>query len=721
MPRTFAPVICCDSEYSDRCLTCMRIGLFIAAAVAAAAALGANGSTLAIDNYGNIWRTGQTSSLTTTANAYQSSAVTTACATQQLSPFDQPTTVYCPHVFLSKQDVSGNIVYATYLSGDSADAGTAITTDAAGNVYVTGYTFSDNFPTTPGALQTKNAGPLTPVRINEGLGPFGPIAIGAGGDVFVAKFAPNGTLAYSTLLGGSGQDVPTLIQVDASGNVFVAGTTTSTNFPVTQDALMGQTKNGYFFAELNAQASAVLYATYSDSSIQSFDIDSAGHAFLTGFAQISLSSVGPYVTGIDTSTGGLMYSIFLPSLNSKFLEDSGAAITVTTSGTVWLAVSPAPQPANAPVPSPPVYALGNSYLLQLSPDGSRIPSETDIGSTQFDSVLVDSSGNAYALGHGTGTLPASPITPLLAQPCSAQGEPFVLEVMPSGSVAAATYLRQGGNAGARLTAPSELTLYRGISNSTISLDLTSVPALNFGCPVNLASGVVGQGLAPGEIFSITGSNIGPAQPAVGAPSSSGLYPTSLGGAQVTLNGSPVPLLMTQAGEIHAVAPFGLLTTATLQIEYNGKTAPPLDVPETDYDPGILMVNGQAAVINQDGTVNTPSNPAKLGSIISIYATGLGTLATSNEVGATINPLPDGAVAPIPPPYYFLFDPPQVTIGGVQCKVLFAGAAPGIIAGVEQLNVQLPAALPSNINPAAAPLVLNPPGAFSLPAPVSVAP
>src|ERR1019366_6712740 len=99
-------------------------------------------------------------------------------------------------------------------------------------------------------------------------------------------------------------------------------------------------------------------------------------------------------------------------------------------------------------------------------------------------------------------------------------------------------------------------------------------------------------------------------------------------------------------------------------------------------------------------VNTPSNPAKLGTIVSIYATGTGGFET---------PIPDGEITPLPPPYFLVWDPPQVTFAGLTANVVWAGSAPALIAGATQINAHLPAV----------PVVVISPGVASPPAPIRV--
>jgi uncharacterized protein (TIGR03437 family) len=343
-----------------------------------------------------------------------------------------------------------------------------------------------------------------------------------------------------------------------------------------------------------------------------------------------------------------------------------------------------------------LFPPGAAYLLELPADASRILAETDMSQTRFDALLVDASGNAYAFGFGTGAIPVT--TPQLqALPCSPSGGTFVLESNPAGKIVAATYLRQADDAAISLISPGRFLLYRTGSSTTVPLDLTLQPAAWFGCPANLASGVAGPGLAAGEIFTITGYGLGPVQGVGAAPDAAGFYPTSLGGVQVLFNSQPAPLLFVQENEIHAVAPLYVPQYAALQVQYGTQTAPPLDAALANVNPGIFTVNGQGAIVNEDGTVNTPANPAKLGSIVSIYATGTGYLETD---------LTDGQLTPIPPPYITTEVTGVVTFAGVAGATLWSGSAPGLIAGVAQINVQLPTALPSGTALGAVPVILD---------------
>ena len=683
------------------------VPVFAAMLYAAPLFAAASSATTAIDSAGNVWSTGTTGFMLTTPTAFQKTASFGVCGTQDLSPFQPPTVLTCSHAYLTKQDSSGNVLYATYLGGTLQDGGTALTIDAQGNVYVAGYTYSADFPVTPGVVQPKNAGPTYPAVFTELGAPYGPSYIVAGGDAFIAKFASDGTPLFSTFLGGSGSDVPTLIGVDSSGSIYLSGVTLSTDFPLTADAKTGQTA-GNFFARLNSTGTALTYSTYFQSSILAFDVDSQGRAYLTGdYVQSGNALTGqPYVTILDTSTGAVVNSTVLSTLKPN-LAGAGVAIALNSAQNLMLAVSPAPQAYNFTSNLPPARVLGASYLFELPSDGGAILAETDMSQTQFDSILFDTSGNAYTFGHGTGAIPATPIQ-LLAAPCSQNPASFVVETNPAGAVVTASYFRQGDDTAVSVTTPGDILIYRSVSQTTVTMDLSTQPAALFGCPANLASDVANQGIAPGEIILLTGAGLGPAQ-GIGAVPTAGQYPTTLGGVQVLFNSTPVALLYVQANEIHTVAPFGLISA--IQVQYGNQIVAPLDGQAATVNPGIFIVNGQGAIINQDGTVNTPANPAKLGTIVSVYCTGTGYLEF---------PVTDGSVAPIPPPYDVTeLANPELTFAGVLGTTLWSGAAPGLIEGVTQINVQLPAALPTETNLSAVPVILNAAGTLSPSVPISV--
>ena len=149
---------------------------------------------------------------------------------------------------------------------------------------------------------------------------------------------------------------------------------------------------------------------------------------------------------------------------------------------------------------------------------------------------------------------------------------------------------------------------------------------------------------------------------------------------------PATVLYASNCQINAVVPFEVSPGLATLLRFNpaSQTLGPIKLPVVVAAPGIFTVNGsgsgQAAILNQDSTVNSPSNPAARGSIVSVYMTGTGAL----------NPaIPDGSLGPLIPPFPMPVAGISATIGSVDATVTFAGQAPGLIAGATQVNVQVP--------------------------------
>ena len=158
------------------------------------------------------------------------------------------------------------LIYSTFLGGTGDDGATSVAVDSAGSAYVTGWTYSADFPT-----QSPYQG------INRGQR-----------DVFVSKLSTAGSaLVYSTYLGGSGDDWPEEIAVDSTFHAYFAGFTTSSDFP-TQSAFQSTAKSGQqaFVTKLSPAGTALVYSTYLGGSGQdganSIVADAAGYAYVVG-------------------------------------------------------------------------------------------------------------------------------------------------------------------------------------------------------------------------------------------------------------------------------------------------------------------------------------------------------------------------------------------------------------------------------------------------------
>jgi uncharacterized protein (TIGR03437 family) len=200
--------------------------------------------------------------------------------------------------------------------------------------------------------------------------------------------------------------------------------------------------------------------------------------------------------------------------------------------------------------------------------------------------------------------------------------------------------------------------------------------------VNSASYLEGA-VSPGELVTIFGANLGPPENAQGDLDGDYVADT-IEDTQVLIGGVAAPILFASSSQINTVVTFGVSgATAQVQVLYQGQSTASTTVPVQAASPAVFSLDstggGQGAILNQDGSVNSQSNPASRGSVVVLYATGAG-LTTPAGV--------DGLLTTQPYPTPML--PVSVTIDGQPAQILYAGAAPGLVAGVLQINVVVPA-------------------------------
>ncbi|HTB09968.1 MAG TPA: protease pro-enzyme activation domain-containing protein [Bryobacteraceae bacterium] len=207
-----------------------------------------------------------------------------------------------------------------------------------------------------------------------------------------------------------------------------------------------------------------------------------------------------------------------------------------------------------------------------------------------------------------------------------------------------------------------------------------------------AASFVDTGLSPGLIFSVSGSGLGPSVGKTLAIDTTGKISTNLGGVQVLVNNTPAPLLYVSATQINAVAPYEIANQVgqrvNVQVIANGVAGPSVSDLVVSTAPAMFNLgNNQAAVINQDGTVNGPNNPAARGAYISIYATGEGQTSPGGI---------DGSVSGLSKPIAGA----SVSIGQINAAVLYAGTAS--FDGFFQVN----AVIPQSLTPGSVPITLT---------------
>jgi uncharacterized protein (TIGR03437 family) len=226
----------------------------------------------------------------------------------------------------------------------------------------------------------------------------------------------------------------------------------------------------------------------------------------------------------------------------------------------------------------------------------------------------------------------------------------------------------------------------------ITVNLTVSPAAT---PViqslrNAASLQPINSLAPGEIITFKGLNLGPATPAEGTQftPTGGLVPATLGGVRVLFNNNiTAPLLYVSAVQINAIVPYemGSFSSATITIQFGGATSAVFQVQIVPTDPAIFSLSqggsGQGAIRNQDNSVNGSDNPAAKNSVVQMFGTGEGLLVPAGSTGCIT-----GGVPPFAEP---VAKPISVTIGGQPAEVKYAGEAPTLVCGAIQINAVIP--------------------------------
>ncbi len=421
-----------------------------------------------------------------------------------------------PDVFVTKINPTGTaIVYSTYLGGTNLDQANAIAVDTLGNAYVTGFTSSADFPT---------ASPIN-------------AATAGGNDIFLTKIDPTGAaLVYSTYLGGTTDDVANGLAIDAAGNVFITGSTSSVDFPVVGgvQAAAGGVLDA-FVTEVNSAGTALVFSTYlggsGDDVANALALDTSGNIYVTGNSKsIDFPLVSPiqavladptwgdvFITKIATGGAAISYSTYLGGT----LWDAGNAITTDASGNAY--VTGFSNSADFPVASAIQSSLaGNNdvILVKVDPTGAALVFSTYIGGTDWDSgsaIALAPTGEIYLTG--VTWSPDYPVASAIQSTMGGVTDAFVTEVDAAGTaIMMSTYLggsdAENGNG---LAVDASGNVY--VAGDTKSLDFpTDVPiqgtnagGVNDAFVARISSTaqpVVVLTLSPDTTFYIPGSTLG---------------------------------------------------------------------------------------------------------------------------------------------------------------------------------------------------------------------
>ena len=511
----------------------------------------------------------------------------------------------------------------------------------------------------------------------------------------------------------SGVYQPTRVAVDSSGNIYIVELLAQTIREVTAS-------NG----DINLFAGTGTYGFQGDngpavqaelSDIHGIAVDSKGNVYIsdTGNERIrviyasngNINTVAGNGTFGYTGDGGAATSaelgrpgalavdssgnIYVPDYAFSVvrkISSNGTISTIAGTGTFGNSGDGGPatkanlgSPVSVAVDSAGNIYIGDSYsqsIRKITTDGNIHTVATGMDA---ENLTVDSAGNLYYPNYLTNT---------------------VMKVLPNGTqIAIAGDGIQGFAGDGGLALNAELNLPYGVaidSNSNIYVADSNNQVVRELSPVatplsvvNAASGLAGA-YSPGEIVVIYGSGIGPSSTVVNQPSG-GLYSTQVAGTSVTFDGHPAHILYTSATQVAAVIPYAQAAgvTSTVAVTYQGNTITATN-PTAGAAPGIFTANGtgsgQAAAVNQDGTLNGPANPARVGQYVSLYLTGEGYTNPAGNDGTITSP--SNLPTPILPVY--------VTINGIKAAVEYAGETPDAVNGLLQLNIQIPQIPPAQL-------------------------
>ena len=396
--------------------------------------IGANNSTqvegIAADPSGNVYITG-----TTFATNYPT-----------VKAF-QPTNHGYTDIFVTKLNPAGNVIlYSTYLGGSAFDNAAAIAVDNSGNAYVTGTVGSSDFPTSPGAFMTACPGICnTP---------------------FVTKILADGSLGFSTFMGGSNSPAHA-IAVDGAEEVYIAGDTASNDLPTTPGSFepvypglqCTSCYNGYV-EKLNSSGTGLVYSTYFGTAVgpagipstlgSGIAVDAAGSAYLVGSTTgipvhnpIQYSPTGgpsPFVTKFSPDGSSLLFSTYLGGSGGDYAK--GVAVdalgNIHVVGTSTACDFPLSLKALSTDCATTQYSQ-KIFVAELNSTGSQLLFSTFLQSGLSSGIAVDEAGNSYVTGITTSvSLPT--LNPIEVSSQRAPSIGFVTELDPSGKLLFSTYL-----------------------------------------------------------------------------------------------------------------------------------------------------------------------------------------------------------------------------------------------------------------------------------------
>ena len=581
-------------------------------------------SSVQLDASGNIWIAGTTSSFDLPGSQHG--------AMPQLKGLT--------NIFVAKFSPQGQLLASTYLGGSQNDTVADLRLDVHGDPWIYGQTSSPDFPFTKNAPPPAQPGTTT---------------------VFLAKINSSvSQLLYAVPV--SGVDRAGHMDIDLAGNILLTGSTYSSGFEATPGVVHGilppSPISGQAFLIKLDQNGNTVFSTYLGGSIGA---DGSGIAVQFGNelenvgVAVATDQSGIYVTGntsaTDFPTTPGAYQTNLKGSGCSypaFAEDTGLI------GTIYS------------------YLVDDVFVTKLSPDGKTMIFSTLLGGSCYDrptDIVVTPSGAVFVTGE-TDSTDFPQVHPQQGAPAVQTYKSFISMLSPTGAALTySSYLSAGSSPTLALGSGGVLDIagdigfgaqtitYNGFPNAPVNpltkvvlaaLDESPKPAaLDLTSVLNAFSLLPGP-IAAGEIVELTVPDFKPAQDInIGINERLPLGST-LGNTQVLFDGKPVPMIGISTGKIECIAPqdFGTNTSTTIQVNANRILSNALQEDVASTSLGLLSADGSGTGLanarNQDGKLNSASNPAKAGSSVTVFFTGAGSppaaVATQYGVAVSVAPL-----------------------------------------------------------------------------------
>ena len=430
---------------------------------------------------------------------------------------------------------------------------------------------------------------------------------------YVAKLSTTGTgLAWTTSVGFLPQGPPAMA-ADSQGRVYLA-VQYVVNF-VTPSAHV---------VRVNASGSAIDFTTSFLGTPISIALDPSGAAYIAGTA-VNTGGTGTGFLAKVASDGAAGYYMVFPAGLSE-------TVAVDANGNVALFGT----------------SSGIAGVIQRIDSSGAATLETTVPGAAV-AFSLDAAGNAYVAAVTNQLYPVkNSLATCLFDPASTltSYSELLNVIAPDGSILQATYIPGGDNLGSPLLAvtPSGTVLVAAtagsgftptqtgpflagttgsmfLSNLSSTASNSPAPTYSLACAGSAASLTIGS-ISPGELVTLFGNGLGPQQGVQAYVAPPNLSPTRMANVQVTLDGTPAPLLWVQDAQINLVAPWSLTPGQNAQVcvSYNDVNTNCLTLPVVQATPAVFMVDAQyAAALNQDGTYNSAGNPAAPGSIVTVLS------------------------------------------------------------------------------------------------------